>query len=159
MQVAGKTISEVIDRPYVYVELPSGDGSRAAESKPWLRANVDTFTQPFGGSSLGSSGTDPTQTLSFLKAVGSVVRVDIGEVHGTFATRYHAMVQLDRYAGAVSPSERALSRGLVASSRALLARVSAKPTSAMHTPVGTKIHHDPVSSAVQPNTASPSAAS
>jgi len=106
IQLAGKTLSEVIDRPYVYVELPSGVGGPATGAKPWLRTDIDTVAQSFGGSSLGSSGADPTQTLSFLKAAGSVSRLGIEDVRGTPATHYHAIVQLDRYATAVPPAER-----------------------------------------------------
>lgn len=106
MELEGKTIAEVIDKPYVYVELPGGTGSSATGGKPWLRADIDTFTQSFGGSSLGSSTTDPTQTLSFLKAAGSVSKLGVQDVRGTPATRYHAIVQLDRYAAAVPAGER-----------------------------------------------------
>lgn len=112
MQVAGKTLSEVIDRPYVYVALPSG--SDAAAGKQWVRANIDTFAQSFGGSSLGSSATDPAQTLSFLKAAGTVSKLGVQDVRGTPATHYHAIVQLDRYAGAMKPADRKAAAGYVA---------------------------------------------
>lgn len=113
MQVEGKTLSEVIDRPYIYVELPSGAGE-ASGGRPWLRADIDTFAQSFGGSSLGSSATDPTQTLSFLKAAGTVSKLGVEDVRGTPATRYHAIVQLDRYAAAVPESERSSAAGYAA---------------------------------------------
>jgi len=106
MELEGKTLSEVIDKPYVYVELPGGAGSSAPGARSWLRADIDTFGQSFGGSSLGSSATDPTQTLSFLKAAGSVSKLGAQDVRGTPATHYHAIVELDRYAAAVPSSER-----------------------------------------------------
>jgi hypothetical protein len=107
LQVEGKTLSEIISRPYVYLEVPSGSGSSAPGGKPWLRADISTFTQSFGGSSLGSSSADPTQTLSFLKAAGTVEKLGVEDVRGVPATRYHATVELARYPATVEPSERA----------------------------------------------------
>ena len=107
LQVEGKTLSEIISRPYVYVEVPSGSGASVPGGKPWLRADISTFTQSFGGSSLGSSSADPTQTLSFLKAAGTVDKLGAEDVRGVPATRYHATVELVRYPATVEPSERA----------------------------------------------------
>jgi hypothetical protein len=107
LQVEGKTLSEIISRPYVYVELPSGSSSSAPGGKPWLRTDISTFTQSFGGSSLGSSSADPTQTLSFLKAAGTVAKLGVENVRGLPATRYHATIELARYPATVAPSERA----------------------------------------------------
>jgi hypothetical protein len=106
LQVEGKTLSEIISRPYVYVELPSGSGGSVSGGKPWLRTDISTFTQSFGGSSLGSSSADPAQTLSFLKAVGTVEKLGGEDVRGVPATRYHATVELARYPASVKPSER-----------------------------------------------------
>jgi len=107
LQVEGKTLSEIISRPYVYVEVPSGSGGSVPGGKPWLRTDIDTFTQSFGGSSLGSSSADPTQTLSFLKAAGTVAKLGVEDVRGVPATRYHATVELARYPATVKPSNRA----------------------------------------------------
>jgi hypothetical protein len=107
LQVEGKTLSEIISRPYVYVEVPSGSGGSVPGGKPWLRTDISTFTQSFGGSSLGSSSADPTQTLSFLKAAGTVAKLGVEDVRGVPATRYHATVELARYPATVQPRERA----------------------------------------------------
>ncbi len=110
LQVEGKTLSEIISRPYVYVEVPSGSGGSVPGGKPWLRTAISTFTQSFGSSSLGSSSADPTQTLSFLKAAGTVAKLGVETVRGVPATRYHATVELARYPATVKPSERIAAR-------------------------------------------------
>jgi hypothetical protein len=107
MQVEGKTLSEIISRPYVYVEVPSGSGGSLAGDKPWLRTDIGTFTESFGGSSLGSSSADPTQTLSFLKAAGTVAKLGVENVRGVPATHYHATVELARYPPTVKGGDRA----------------------------------------------------
>jgi hypothetical protein len=113
LQVEGKTLSEVISRPYVYVEVPSGSGGSVPGGKPWLRTEISTFTRSFGGSSLGSSSADPTQTLSFLKAAGTVAKLGVEDVRGVPATRYHATVELARYPATVQPGERASAHSYV----------------------------------------------
>ncbi len=113
LQVEGKTLSEIISRPYVYVEVPSGSDGSVPGGKPWLRTDIDTFTQSFGGSSLGSSSADPTQALSFLKAAGTVAKLGVENVRGVPATRYHATVELARYPATVKSSERAAASSYV----------------------------------------------
>jgi hypothetical protein len=106
LSVEGKTISEIIDKPYFYVKVPGG-GSSASKGKPWVRADITTFSEAFGGGeSLAGGSTDPTQTLSFLKSAGTVTRVGSEDVRGTPATRYHAVIDLARYAGAVPAAQR-----------------------------------------------------
>ncbi len=107
LQVEGKTLSEIISRPYVYIEVPSASSASVSAGKPWLRTDISTFTQSFGGSSLGSSSADPTQTLSFLKAAGTVAKVGAEDVRGAPTTHYHATVELSRYPTAVGPNLRA----------------------------------------------------
>jgi hypothetical protein len=109
--VDGKTITAIIDRPYFYVKVPGAAKSSVSKGKPWVRADISTFSEAFGGGeSLGSSSTDPTQTLDFLKAAGSVSRVGREDVRGTPATRYHAVIDLRRYAGAVPSAQRAAAK-------------------------------------------------
>ncbi len=111
MSVEGKTITEIIDKPYFYVKVPGGGDPALSKRKPWVRANISTFSEAFGGGeSLGGGSTDPTQTLGFLKSAGTVTRVGSEDVRGTTATRYHAVIDLARYAGAVPAAERSAAK-------------------------------------------------
>jgi hypothetical protein len=105
MSIAGTTIAEIIDKPYIYVKIPSV-GRSETHGKPWARANLSVFTESFGTSSLGGGSADPTQTLGFLKSAGTVTRVGSETVRGAPATRYHAVIDLDRYASATAPGQR-----------------------------------------------------
>jgi hypothetical protein len=111
VDVAGKTISELIDKPYFYVKVPGAAKAAAAKGKPWVRANINTLTEAFGGGeALGGGSTDPTQTLSFLKSAGTVARVGREDVRGVPTTRYHAVIDLQRYGAAVPAGQRAAAR-------------------------------------------------
>ena len=107
MSVAGTTITEIIDKPYIYVKIPSAGRRSETHGKPWARADLSLFAESFGASSLGSGSADPTQTLGFLKSAGTVTRVGSETVRGAPATRYHAVIDLDRYASAAAPGQRA----------------------------------------------------
>ena len=87
------------------------ESCRRRKGKPWVRADISTFTEAFGGGeSLGGGSTDPTQTLSFLKAAGTVTRVGSEDLRGTPATHYHAVIDLKRYAGVLPAGERAAAK-------------------------------------------------
>ena len=110
MSIAGTTIAEIIDKPYIYVKIPSVGRRSETHGKPWARANLSVFTESFGTSSLGGASADPTQTLGFLKSAGTVTRVGSETVRGAPATRYHAVIDLDRYASATAPKQRAAAK-------------------------------------------------
>jgi hypothetical protein len=109
MSLGGTTITEVIDKPYIYVKIPNGERQAATHGKPWARADLN-FGQSFGLSSLGGGATDPAQTLGFLKAAGTVTRVGGDTVRGAPTVRYHAVIDLDRYAAASAVEQRAAAR-------------------------------------------------
>jgi hypothetical protein len=110
MEVDGKPLTELIDKPYIYIKSPSDSETSVTHGKPWIRANIDVFSESFGGGSFSSSSADPTQTLSFLKSAGTVTRIGSGSVRGAPATHYHAVIDLARYASAAAPSERAAAK-------------------------------------------------
>jgi hypothetical protein len=107
MKIAGNAISEIIDKPYFYIEVPGGGERSVTHGKPWVRAEVSAFTAAIGGESLSNSTADPTQTLGFLKSAGAVTRVGSDTVRGVSTTRYHAVIDLERLAAAAAPSDRA----------------------------------------------------
>jgi hypothetical protein len=119
-QVDGLTMNEVIKNPYIYVQLPSGNASLAA-GKPWVRVDLDSFTQALGASDqLGQGGSDPTQMLTMLRASGQPSVVGSESVRGVQTTHYHALVDLGRYAEVVPADQ----RSAVQRSAQLLERVT-----------------------------------
>jgi hypothetical protein len=107
LQIAGESTNEVIKNPYIYLQLPSGDGALTG-GRPWSRVNLDQFSQALGASGpLGQDAASPTQMLDMLKASGQVSSVGSESVRGVATTHYHALVDFNRYAEIVSPSQRA----------------------------------------------------
>lgn len=102
--VAGKTITEVISNPYIYIRVPGKTGAHS-----WARMNFSVFTEALGagGSSFGSSSQSPAQMLKFLKAVGTVTDLGAQRIQGTTTKHYHATIDFNRYADQAAPSKRA----------------------------------------------------
>jgi hypothetical protein len=109
-QVEGKTVEEVISKPYLYISVPSGGGTSLTRGKPWVRADLTTFTQSFGSSSVGAGSSNPSEVLSYLRAAGTVTRVGDEQVRGVSSTHYHALIDLARFASAVPAGQRAAAR-------------------------------------------------
>jgi hypothetical protein len=106
LQVAGKTVSEIIKKPYVYIQVPSGAGALSG-GKPWISANLETFVHSLGSSGpLGGDTAGPTQMLSMLKSSGQVMTLGSESLHGVSTTHYHALVDFSRYAATVPSSLR-----------------------------------------------------
>jgi hypothetical protein len=111
MSVAGRTIAEIIDKPYFYMKVPVVAATSVTKGKPWVRADISALSEAFGGGeSFVGGSTDPTQTLSFLKSAGTVTRGGREDVRGTPATRYHTVIDLERYGAAVPAGERAAAK-------------------------------------------------
>jgi hypothetical protein len=109
--VKGRRLTELIQKPYVYIQLPRAVKARRAHGRRWLRADLATFSQAYGQGSLEGGGSqDPTQALSYLKSVGSVTRVGEEAVHGVDSTHYHAIVDLARLGSSVPASRRAVAK-------------------------------------------------
>ncbi len=107
IEVEGKRIAEVIAKPYVYVQAPSGAKASVTHGKRWLRTDLAAYTESSGGGSLGGSSPDPSQELSYLKSAGTVSRVGEEPVRGVPSTHYHAIVYFDRFAAAAPADQRA----------------------------------------------------
>ncbi len=102
IEVEGHKVSELIAKPYVYIEAPSGANASVTHGKPWVRVDVSTFTQSYEQGSLGGGGQDPSQVLGYLRSAGTVTRIGSEAVRGVASTHYHAVVELDRL-GSVGP--------------------------------------------------------
>jgi hypothetical protein len=110
VQAAGKTIEEVIAKPYLYISVPSGSGTSATHGKPWVRADLSTFSQSFGSSSVGAGSSNPSEVLSYLRAAGTVTRAGDEHVRGVSSTHYHALIDLSHFDLAVPAAQRAAAR-------------------------------------------------
>lgn len=97
VSVEGHKLTELVKNPYVYVQLPSGSAAAIAGGKPWVRANVDTYTQALGAPSPFQEDTNrPGQTLSLLDSSDDVTDVGSEQVRGVSTTHYHALVDVSR---------------------------------------------------------------
>lgn len=110
LYVAGKTISEVIAKPYLYVSVPRAGDTSVTRGKPWVRADLSTFSQSYGSSSIGAGSGNPTEVLSYLKAAGTVTRAGEEQVRGVTSTHYHALIDLAHFADSAAAGKRAAAR-------------------------------------------------
>ena len=110
LHVAGKTINEVIAKPYLYVSIPKSADFGVAHGKPWVRSDLSTFSQSYGSSSVGPGSSNPTEVLSYLKAAGTVTRLGDEQVRGVASTRYHALIDLAHFADSAPAGQRDAAR-------------------------------------------------
>ena len=107
MSIAGQTVKELIAYPDLYLRSPAlGSG--------WFKVDVSSIAHGLGSSGASLQNSDPTQTLSFLEATGTVTNVGEEPIRGVATTHYHALVALDRLAAAVAPNHSAVAAQLVA---------------------------------------------
>jgi hypothetical protein len=107
LQAEGKTINEVIAKPYLYVSVPGTADSSVTHGKPWVRADLSTFSQSYGSGTIGAGSSNPTEVLSYLKAAGTVTRSGEEQVRGVTSTHYHALIDLTHFAARVPAGRRA----------------------------------------------------
>ncbi len=108
MRLGSVNVSEIESGPYIYVRVPETGGSLSAGTRPWVRADIYTFTQALSGSNpIAGDTSSPTQLLQILRAGGTVSTVGREGVRGVATTRYHALVDFERYASTVAASQRA----------------------------------------------------
>lgn len=110
LYVAGKTINEVIAKPYLYVSVPGTADKRVTHGKPWVSADLSTFSQSYGSSSIGAGSSNPTEVLGYLKSAGTVTRSGEEQVRGVTSTHYHALIDLAHLADSAPAGERAAAR-------------------------------------------------
>jgi hypothetical protein len=106
LQTEGKTINEVIAKPYLYVSVPDTADASVTHGKPWVRADLSTFSQSYGSSSIGAGSSNPTEVLSYLKAAGTVTRLGEEQVRGVTSTRYHVLIDLAHFADRAPAAQR-----------------------------------------------------
>ena len=111
-QSNGQTVTLLFKWPYVYAPLSTAEAvwqlsDRGA--KPWVRADYATYDES-SNVALGTGGTDPIPTINFLKATGRLTTVGKQSVNGVATTHYHAFVDSNRIAAAVSPPLRPVAR-------------------------------------------------
>jgi hypothetical protein len=105
MTVEGQKLTEVIKNPYAYIRLPPVAGAAIADGKPWVRANLDAYTQALGAPSpfQGDTGR-PAQTLSVLDSGGHVTKVGSEDVRGVASTHYRALLDVAHVDSAAAPA-------------------------------------------------------
>jgi hypothetical protein len=98
--IDGRTVNEVLDGSDIYIQSPTSADS-------WYLVDSRALTRAIGVSSLTQNGNDPAQMLSVLRAGGSVSDEGSATIGGVQTTRYHAVLDLARYAVTAPASERA----------------------------------------------------
>lgn len=104
---------EIVRWPVVYLRSPTL--ARLAKShRPWVRLDMVQLGRTEGvsmGALAGTGGDDPAQMLTTLEGESdSVARVGPGSVRGVLATRYHALIDLDKVARTAPAATRAAIR-------------------------------------------------
>jgi hypothetical protein len=80
--------------------------SRLTDGRRWLKFDMSRMLGAMGIGAL-PTGTDPSQFVDYLRAVGSSeTRTGTATVRGIPTTRYHATIDLDRYSKLVPPRQR-----------------------------------------------------
>lgn len=116
----------VMDNGTMYMKLPASLSSKLPGGKPWWSMNLDQLGKQIGISSLssltdGPAASNPSTTLSYLKATadGSVEDLGRATIDGVTTTHYHAKVDLAKLPAAVPASARAAARQAVAALKKL----------------------------------------
>jgi hypothetical protein len=111
-------ISEILDGPTVYMQLPSSLMSGLGSvGKRWIAVNLAKVSGIPALSSLESNpaSSNPSEMLQYLKAAsGSVSNEGHQVVDGFSTTRYHANIEISKIADAVPASERAAAQQAMA---------------------------------------------
>jgi hypothetical protein len=118
MHAAGTTIREIIDNPYVYIQVPGDSG----DDGEWQRARMDVYTAAASGS--GAATSDPAHTLDLLRASGDVERVGTDTVRGQPSVHYRAIVKLDQ----IGKTGTSAARDAAQRNAAMLKRVTGSDT-------------------------------
>ena len=101
--VNGKTVATVVDLPYGYVQVRG----KLIKGKPWVRFNLEGYTQSLGVSGSLNTSSEPSQWIDFLKAAGQASTVGPETLRGVPTTHYHVMVDLARLPAVVPARLRA----------------------------------------------------
>lgn len=109
--VLGHTIKldEKFSRLTFYMHAPATPQlAQVTHGKPWMKIDMSRMLGSMGLSSLPTSGTDPSQFVDYLRAVGTHTKqLGTATVRGVPTTHYRSTIDLDRYAKLVPPAQRA----------------------------------------------------
>lgn len=119
----GLTLSEIVVGPDLFMQLPGAAGAALAPT-PWVKARLAAVAGASGFDFSPTGGTNPSQELDMLRGAGQVTTVGSETIRGVATTRYHAVIDLNRYPSAVASSLRAAATR----SAALLERVTGQST-------------------------------
>jgi hypothetical protein len=89
------SFTEIIAYPEVYMQMPA---SASIAPTPWVKVNEAVMMRSVGMSNPLSSAGDPSMMLEYLKSAGQVTRVGTDNVDGVSTTRYHVLLDLNRWA-------------------------------------------------------------
>ena len=107
MRLGALDVNEVESGSYIYVRVPPTGGSLSSGTRPWVRADIYTFTQALSGSNpIAGDTSSPTQLLGILRSGGTVTEVGREDVRVVASTRYDALVDFERYASTVPAGQR-----------------------------------------------------
>lgn len=92
----------------VYMQAAGLPGvGRLTGGKPWLKLDMSRALGAMGLGSIGTAGSDPSQFVDYLRAVGAhTTRVGSSTIRGVATTHYHAIVDLGHYANLVPAAQR-----------------------------------------------------
>jgi hypothetical protein len=119
----GISISEIVVGPDLFMALPGAAGAGLAPT-PWVKAKLAAVTGASGFNLSTTGASNPSQELDLLRSAGQVTAVGSETVRGVSTTRYHAVIDLNRYPSVLAPSLRAAA----ARAAALLERVTGQST-------------------------------
>jgi hypothetical protein len=81
---------------------------QVTHGKKWLKMDMTRTLGSMGLGSLSTTSTDPSQFVDYLRAVSAnTQKLGTDTVRGVSATRYHAIVDLNKYPNLVPQSDRA----------------------------------------------------
>jgi hypothetical protein len=103
------TMSERLSGLTVYMDASAIPGAdQLTHGKPWLKMDMSRAFGSLGLGSLSSSSSDPSQFVDYLRAVSdNPKQVGGATVRGVATTRYHAVIDLRKYANVVPAAQRA----------------------------------------------------
>jgi hypothetical protein len=104
-------ISERYSGKTYWISASGIPGASKLTSKPWLKYNVGSTLNQLGVGGLPGSGSNPTQFLTYLKAVGAdAQKLGTQTIHGVATTRYAVSVNLNNYVRLVPAAGRPAAR-------------------------------------------------
>jgi hypothetical protein len=104
-------ISERYSGKTYWISARGIPGASKLTSKPWLKYNVGSTLSQLGVGGLPSGGSNPTQFLTYLKAVGAdAQKLGSQAIRGVATTHYAVTVNLNNYARLVPAADRSSAR-------------------------------------------------